>query len=166
MSGLSPRTFNSCIAQVLPSGSANPKKVPPSCATITWDVADLHSAPGQLVVRRLCVGDDQLQGAHRAGRHLVLRREVTDDDGAPRAVRGELRDVHVLLARVVIHVEADLVAVELDCAVDVGDGQYDYFEGPIHGGHGATAPRQRTVTAQRRARVRRRSRVPPAVLPR
>ena len=37
------------------------------------------------------------------------------------------------LLRVVVELEADLVAVERDRAVDVADGQYDDFERPVHG---------------------------------
>lgn len=40
--------------------------------------------------------------------------------------------MHVLVRGVVVEVEADLVAVELDGAADVGDGKDDNFEGPVH----------------------------------
>jgi len=40
--------------------------------------------------------------------------------------------VHVLVAGVVVEVEADLVAVEGDRAVDVADGEDDHLERPVH----------------------------------
>ena len=36
ISGFSPRTLSCCTAQVLPSGSANPNRVPPSRGSRTW----------------------------------------------------------------------------------------------------------------------------------
>jgi len=39
--------------------------------------------------------------------------------------------MHVLVARVVVELEADLVAVELDRPVDVADREYDDFEGQL-----------------------------------
>ena len=69
----------------------------------------------------------------RARRHLALGRQVTDDDRAARAARRQLGDVHVLVGRVVVELETDLVAIERDRGVDVADGQDDDFEGPVHG---------------------------------
>jgi hypothetical protein len=40
--------------------------------------------------------------------------------------------VHVLVLGVVVEVEADLVAVELDGAVDVADREHDDLERPVH----------------------------------
>jgi hypothetical protein len=40
--------------------------------------------------------------------------------------------VHVLVARVVVEREADLVALERDRSVDIVDGQHDDLKGPIH----------------------------------
>jgi hypothetical protein len=66
-------------------------------------------------------------------RHLALRRQVPEHDRAARAARRELDDVHLLVLRVVIEGEADLLAVELDRPIDVADGQDHDFQGQIHG---------------------------------
>src|SRR6478609_5858850 len=75
------------------------------------DIARLDAALEQLLAGGRRVRDDQLQAPHRARRHLALGRQVTDDDRAARAARRQLGHVHVLAARVVIELEADLVAV-------------------------------------------------------
>src|SRR5689334_1846501 len=81
------------------------------------DLAGLDAAIEQLLARGLGVGHDQLQALDRAGDHLALRREVTEDDRTARARGRQLDDVHVLVVRVVIEVEADLVAIERDGAI-------------------------------------------------
>ena len=64
---------------------------------------------------------------------LGLRRQVPDDDRAARTTRSELGDRHVFVdGVVVVEIETDLVTVELDGAVEVTDGNDDYFEGPVH----------------------------------
>ena len=78
------------------------------------DLAALDAAAHQLRAGGRGIGDDELQPAQRAGRHLVLRRQVADDDRAARPRRGQLDDVHVLVPGVVVEREADLVAVERD----------------------------------------------------
>jgi len=57
---------------------------------------------------------------------------VAEDDRAAGAAGGQLDDVHVLGGGVVVEVEADLVAVEGDRAVDVADREDDDLEGPVH----------------------------------
>jgi hypothetical protein len=58
---------------------------------------------------------------------------VAEDDRAARPAWRQLDHLHLVGLRVVVEIEADLVAVELDRSVDVADGQHDDFEGPIHG---------------------------------
>jgi len=41
--------------------------------------------------------------------------------------------VHVLVRGVVVELEADLVAVELDGGIDVADWEDDDLQGPVHG---------------------------------
>ena len=96
------------------------------------DLAAIDPAVDQPLTGGAGVGDDELQAAHRAGCHLLLRRQVTEHDGAARAGRCELDDVHVLVPGVVVEVEAHLVAVEPDRRVDVADGEDDDFQGPVH----------------------------------
>jgi hypothetical protein len=72
-----------------------------------------------------------LQAAHRARRQLALGRQVAEHDRAARAAWGQLDDMHLLGPRVVVDGEADLVAVELDRAVDVADQQDHNLKGPV-----------------------------------
>ena len=132
ISGFSPRALICWTAQVLPSGSAKPKNVPPSPGEDLDRVA-LDAALDELGAGGRGVGDHQLQALERARRHRLLRRQVAEDDRAAGAGRRELGDVHVLVLGVVVEVEADLVAVERDRPVDVGDREDDDLEGPVHG---------------------------------
>ena len=74
MSGFSPRTFSSCTAQVLPSGSAKPKNVLPSLVAEHHELAASTPRSTSSARGRVGVGDDELEALHRAGRHLALRR--------------------------------------------------------------------------------------------
>ena len=132
MSGFSARTLSCWTAQVFPSGSANPKRVPPSRSSKTW--ISLASTPRESSSSRAAcgVGDDELQALERPRLHVLLAGQVADDDGAARPARSELGDVHVLVAGVVVEVEPDLVAVERDRPVEVADGHDDDFQGPVH----------------------------------
>jgi hypothetical protein len=82
-------------------------------------------------VSRLDVGDDQLKALVRTGLRGATAREgdvLADRDRAPGAGRRELDDANFVGDPAVhVDVEAELVAVELHGAVDVADGQYDYF---------------------------------------
>jgi hypothetical protein len=92
------------------------------------DFASLDATSQQLVARRNGIGDDKLQSFHRPRRHCPLRRQVAEDDRASRPGWGQLHDVHELVASVVIEMEANLISVEGDRAVDVADRQNDDFE--------------------------------------
>jgi hypothetical protein len=60
------------------------------------------------------------------------RQNVDLDDRFARAVSSELREPHLTGARVVVQVEADLVAIEGDGPVNVADRNHNHFERPIH----------------------------------
>ena len=151
MSGLSARALICWTAHVLPSGSAKPKNVPPSRSSKTGDLAALDAPGDQLLAGGRRVGDDELQPVQGARRHLVLRRQVADDDRAAGAARGQLRDVHVLVPRVVVEVEADLVAVEGDRRRQVADRDDDDLEGPVHGAQPCAGGRAATTSSSRRS---------------
>jgi hypothetical protein len=89
------------------------------------------------------VSDDELQAADQAG---VISAAWRVADRASRT-RRELGDVHVLIGRVVVELEADLVAIEGDRRVDVADGQDHDFQGPVHGNP------PRVVRSYRAARI-------------
>ena len=55
---------------------------------------------------------------------------MTIEQPEPRGV--SWCDRHVFVDGVVVEIETDLVTVELDGAVEVTDGNDDYFEGPVH----------------------------------
>ena len=87
------------------------------------DFASFDATSQQLVARRSGIGDDKLQSFHRPRCHCPLRRQVAEDDRASRPGWGQLHDVHELVASVVIEMEANLISVKGDRAVDVADRQ-------------------------------------------
>src|ERR1044071_5464065 len=115
------------------------------------DLAALDAAAHQLVPGGQGIRDHQLEPPDRPGRHFPLRGQVPDHDRAAGAGRRQLRDVHPFVGRVVVEVEADLVAVERDRVVDVADGEDDDFEGPVHARmmpeRQSTSRRVRSVTS-------------------
>src|SRR3954470_8619494 len=91
------------------------------------DLADLDPAIDQLLPRRSGVRDDELQSLDRARRHLALAGEIPEDDRAAGAARRQLHDMHLRRRRVVVELEADLVAIEAHGALDVADRHDDHF---------------------------------------
>ena len=134
ISGLSARALICCTAQVLPSGSAKPKNVPPSRSSNTVISLALHAPPDQFLPGRPRRRRRRAAGpASNPGAISRLRGQVADDDRAAGSAGGELGDVHVLVAGVVVERETDLVAVERDRPVDVADREQNDLEGPVHG---------------------------------
>jgi hypothetical protein len=95
----------------LPSGSANPNS--------------------EFFARPISVGDDELQALERARRHRLPARQVADDDRATRAGRSQLREPHARRVRVMVEVEAELIAVERDGPVNVADRDHHDLERPV-----------------------------------
>ena len=91
----------------------------------TRDLARLDAAREQLLTGGPGFGDAELQALERAGLHCPLRWEIAEHDRTAGAGRRALR-------RVVVEVEAHLVAVERDRPVDVAHGEHDDLERPVH----------------------------------
>src|SRR5207244_8817353 len=64
--------------------------------------------------------------------HLALGWQITEHDRTAGASRRQLHNVHLLGPGVMIEIEADLVTVELDRAIDVADRQDHNLQGPVH----------------------------------
>ncbi len=75
--------------------------------------------------------DDQDDSFAEAG--WSVDDAVSEDDGAAGTWWSELDEADAFVCDgVVVEVEADLIAIEADGAVDIGDGDGDDFEFPVH----------------------------------
>lgn len=118
-------------------------------AFLVTDRTDGDAALDQLGAGRVHVGHDELQAPDRPRRHVVVHAHA-DDDGTPRFGRRQLHDAQVVAdSRVVIDDKADLFAVEMLGSIDVGHGNDDNFQFPVHW---FIAPVHESAPATRRAR--------------
>ena len=132
MSGFVARSLSCWTAQVLPSGSLNPKNVPPSRSSKTEISLAATPLPSSSSRAAVASATHSWRPRNEPGAISFWRRKVPDDDRATGADRGQLRDVHVLGPRVVVEDEPDLVAVERDRAVEIGHRHDDDLQCPVH----------------------------------
>jgi hypothetical protein len=96
------------------------------------DRRDLHAATDQLLARRLDVRDDDLEPGDRARRGV--RDPGPEGDRAGRPGWRELNEPQLVVDLViVVEHESHLVSVERDGTIDVGHGNGDELELPVHG---------------------------------
>jgi hypothetical protein len=95
------------------------------------DRRHLDAAPDQLASGGLDIRNDNLEPSH--GSRFDGGEAGADRDGAGGSGRGQLDEAQLLVDLVVvIRVETDLIDVEGLGAIDVGDGNGNELELPIH----------------------------------
>src|SRR6266568_4670271 len=95
------------------------------------DIAHVDAAAGQLRAGRIDVGDDELEPFDGAGRHRA--EPGADRDRCGRAGRRELNEPHPAAGLGVdVEMEARVLGVERDRALDVGDGYLHELEPELH----------------------------------